>query len=123
MRTTVFGRIPADFTTLVNHEPSAWLRSTLGTLDSGLRSGRVAIDPHLRRGDVGLVGLWRRDEVFCHGCAPAELALEHGSTEDRRCDRCGAVRATVRPYVLNIESLLVVMFGLCDRCHRREAGR
>ncbi len=103
------------------HEPSAWLRCTLGALVSRGNVGQLDVDEHLAPGDVGVVALWRPREVFCGRCIRG-AQHPHGSTEDRRCDRCGAVRDTVFPYVVAAADQLLVLFGLCPRCNERELG-
>lgn len=105
-----------------DHEPSAWLRETLVEVLDGVRADRIRPCGHLRRGNVGTVPLWRRENALCTSCLPRML-LPHGSAQDRCCDRCGAVADGVYPALTFAAPTLLVVFGLCPACYRMEVGR
>jgi hypothetical protein len=74
--------------------------------------------PHLRLPMVH--AMWRPECVTCLPCRGL-LATDSADPEDKTCDRCrrrapGLVLGMVRT------PAVVVIFGLCDECRRREVA-
>lgn len=102
-----------------NHEPTLWLRGRLHDLRNHWRTGAFDTCGHLKPGTVGVTALWRPDLVTCPPCSPV---FRLTGDDDRRCDRCGAVQATIHPEVVGFGHALV-MLGLCPGCHRKEVAQ
>ncbi len=103
-----------------NHEPSAWLRGRLANINHRAAAGQVAHCGHVEPGAVGALVLWRDDLVCCGGCAEW---LRLTGDPDRTCDRCDAVVPLIHPTSVTAGPTLIVGFGLCPDCHRKEVGR
>lgn len=103
-----------------DHEASWWLRTRLVDLDTRDRAAQIAHCEHLRGGGPSFAALWAPDRIVCVHCVP-ELRLTGDA--DRTCDRCGAIATGVHPVVVAASETLLVSFGLCRFCFRREMGR
>ncbi len=96
-------------TSTVTHEPSAWLRSTVARRVRQVRS--QGLDPYAP------------DPLIV---APLGRAAARGSREDRACDRCRRYTPEGQPfYPFGFQPLpgLLLVVGLCQRCHDREVAR
>jgi len=103
-----------------NHEPSAWLRGRFADINRRAAAGQVAHCGHIEPGSVGALMLWHDDLVCCGRCVER---LRLTGDPDRTCDRCGAVVPLIHPTTLTAGPELLVGFGLCPACHRKEVGR
>lgn len=109
-----------------NHEPTMWLRERIADVDNwppGCRHTRTG-----KRITLPIVAPLWDEALWCAVCAPA-ARLPGGSPQDRTCDRCGRVCATVlgdKIYPCQVPVLagvVVVLFGLCGTCWNRELAR
>lgn len=109
---------------VADHEPTVWLRERVADVADWppgckhTRTGRNVAVPVI-------APLWDRS-LWCAVCASA-ARLPNGSPPDRQCDRCGRICAPalgdpIYPGSVQVGILLVV-FGLCRDCHRKEAAR
>ncbi len=99
-----------------DHEPSAWLRDRLTDLQRRYVSGQLRHCGHLAPWQQAVAPLWA-DVVTCGPCASQNRL---SGDLDRTCDRCGIVcRGPIHPCVTLFGPLLVC-FGLCPSCQRRE---
>lgn len=114
--------VDAGMTYSDRHEPSFWLRGRLADLFTAARLGAVRPCQHLRAGMIGSAVLWAPDQVVCGPCT-AGFALTGDA--DRTCDRCGVVTSGkgIHSCIVAASSNLVVSYGLCGPCYRREVGR
>jgi hypothetical protein len=106
------------------HESSFWLRGRLTDLGTRLRSGQMEICPNLRPQNDAVAVLWAPGWLSCgrRGCVRCASHVLVTGDADRTCDRCGAVVDTIHPEIVAAGSHLLVMFGLCAPCHRREGA-
>lgn len=105
---------------LEGHEPSLWLRGQISDVVTGVRTRQVSTCGHLTSTRPGIVALWARDRVVCEDCAP-ELRLTGDA--DNTCDRCAVVvdkGTTIHAHVMAPLPCLLLVYGLCPACHRRE---
>lgn len=102
------------------HEPSFWLRARLADLRTRHLTSQFKACPHLRVGVPAVVALWAPDRVVCVPRCARTLRLTGDA--DRTCDRCGTVADRVHPEIAAPSPGLVVVFGLCPACHRREGA-
>lgn len=112
-------RLPAGFTQVPDHEPTFWLRARIA--DVLTRRGLFELNQcgHLNLGVVGVVALWDDARAVCTECVPT-LSV-HGAA-DHTCDRCAAVTPITHQHLTVPAADLLVIFGLCPTCHRRESA-
>lgn len=106
-----------------DHEASAWLLECIADMYAWpagcmhTRTGQKSATPLI-------APLWDR-AVWCSTCAPASRP-PIGSIADRTCDRCGHVCAVtlgdkIYPAAV-LAGMVLVVFGLCRDCLRRETA-
>lgn len=105
---------------MLNHEPSWWLRRRLAQIDQAALNGRVEVCGHRTPGVPPILALWAPDAAWCVRCAGAALRLE--GPENYQCDRCGVHADPIRVCTI-AGRRVVVVFGLCAVCHRKEVAR
>lgn len=110
---------------VANHEPSFWLRARLADLGTRLLTGQLETCPSLRAHQDAFVALWASDWLACGRleCVHCTSRVRLTGDADRTCDRCSAVVDTIHPTVVVGGANLLVTFGLCGPCHRREGSR
>lgn len=101
------------------HEPTVWLRNEIAAIGQQVGRGERRVCDHLLAGMPAVAPLWS-NAIHCAGCPDAELPR---GVEDRRCDRCGVVGDVIHPEVVAPSPVLLVVFGLCPGCHRKEVAR
>ncbi len=101
-----------------HHEPSLWLRNAVLGILGDLASGRTHPCAHVAAG-LGFACLWRPNLVGCGQCFGAQARPQ--GEENFRCDRCGIVSQPLQTCMVSSGKLLI-MFGLCNACHSREAS-
>ncbi len=109
----------ATLRTLTDHEPSFWLRGQLASVATKYTAGTLRpACPHVAPGALGVVTLWRPDEMACPWCCGA---LAADPVEDDKCDRC---RAYSRPLVCFgfsvIPGRVAAALALCPSCSQKE---
>lgn len=110
----------AGFT--ARHESSFWLRTRLTDLGARLLSGQLEVCSSLRPHDDAIAPLWVPNWVACgrRGCPECSSRVLLSGDADRTCDRCSAVVDKIRPEIVAAGANLLVMYGLCPRCHQLE---
>lgn len=103
-------------TTVPNHEPSMWLRAKLQDLASRWAHGTFTTCGHRRKNYTAV--LWAPDRLVCGDCAPS---LTLTGDADHTCDRCAEVHERIHLHVCIYGGVLVA-YGLCGACHRREVA-
>ncbi|PKW25412.1 hypothetical protein [Phycicoccus duodecadis] len=106
-------------TPIHNHEPSFWLRARLVDLHSRWNTGRMLTCRHVltQPGGVFITALWLPEVMVCTSCAVDALRLP--AAADLTCDRCSAPDPKTRAVAVD-EQGVIVTFGLCPDCYRRE---
>jgi hypothetical protein len=105
------------------HEPSLWLRNELAAVRRMITDGTFTDCGHLLGAMSAAAALWRPGHVVCADCV---VALRLYGDADRTCDRCQTVMppgALIHPCAIRVSSVLLVTFGLCPTCNRREIGQ
>ncbi|MGW1163621.1 hypothetical protein ACWD48_36655 [Streptomyces sp. NPDC002519] len=98
----------------------------LGRLRERIESGTLDMCRHVRAlAPTPAAWLpWVPDKIRCQDCVAEIVAGMPGTKEDRRCDECGTVRASVDQSIVQIQASningvivpLVVIFGICRTC-------
>jgi hypothetical protein len=76
---------------------------------------------------------WAPGRIRCSRCAESASRRIHGTREDRRCDHCRKIRASIHRGAMELPSVVVdlpirarcvppviVLFGLCPACHNAD---
>lgn len=113
----------APVTLTPNHEPSFWLAAQLRSIITDMSSGETTHCGHLhaQSQQPGIVAVWRPRLIVCEDC---QHQLTVTDIDDKSCDRChqhfahGLTTGAIRPH-----PTLIVLFGLCDACHAKEAAK
>jgi hypothetical protein len=115
--------------TVTDHEPSWWLRGQLNNLLAGWQANGVHACPHVKRSRrnaaVGITALYLPEVLTCPDRRCADVFKLDGAP-DHECDRCHEQSETLAAVVhdSDLDGLrLLVMFGLCPHCERKEVGR
>ncbi|WP_026549549.1 hypothetical protein [Arthrobacter sp. Br18] len=107
-----------------NHEPSLWFRQQVQQVASNITAGDVHHCGHLALINQPVIAaLWDPHLVVCEACEPLRLRLTGDA--DNACDRCGHIDPRgVYPGGVRFTrpggQILVVLFGFCDTCARKE---
>ncbi|HMM96714.1 hypothetical protein [Phycicoccus sp.] len=107
-------------TAIPNHEPSFWLRGRLVDLHTRWAAGQMlgCREVFAPTPDTLLVvALWMPEVMVCRSCAPE--ILKTAAASDLTCDRCATCDRDTRSVAI-LEQGVVVAFGLCPGCYRRE---
>lgn len=106
-----------SLTVIDRHEPSAWLRGRIGELHTALTAGTFTSCVHLRPATMAGAALWKPGHLACAACLDV---FRLDGANDLQCDRCAVVcEATINPHMIAVGHVLL-LYGLCDNCHRRE---
>lgn len=104
-------------TPLPHHEPSWWLRTRLADLRTRGDTRQTLACRHIVSGtQEALTALWLPQVMTCRDCA---AAFQLDDRAAQICDRCGKRHDDTQPLAWRDGGVLV-LFGLCPPCHRRE---